>query len=184
MNEETLNLFKELTELQGAPSDEGKVRQFMARELTKYADEVIYDNLGGVFGVKKGSGPKVLVAGHMDEVGFMVTKITKNGMLQFQTLGGWWNQTMLAQRVQVMTKNGPVIGVIGSIPPHLLTPEKRRKPMKIENMLIDIGADDRDDAKKIGVRPGDTIVPMCPFTPMANEKKILAKAWDNRYGCG
>src|SRR5690625_4607328 len=184
MKQETLELFKQLTELQGAPSDEGRVRKFMADELVKYADDVIYDNLGGVFGVKKGSGPKVLVAGHMDEVGFMVTKITKNGMLQFQTLGGWWNQTMLAQRVQVMTKNGPVIGVIGSIPPHLLTAEQRGKPMKIENMLIDIGADNREDAEKIGVRPGDTIVPICPFTLMANEKKILAKAWDNRYGCG
>src|SRR5690625_1868742 len=184
MKQETLELFKQLTELQGAPSDEGRVRKFMADELVKYADDVIYDNLGGVFGVKKGSGPKVLVAGHMDEVGFMVTKITKNGMLQFQTLGSWWNQTMLAQRVKVMTKNGPVVGVICSIPPHLLTPEKRRKPMKIENMLIDIGADDREDAEAIGVRPGDTIVPICPFTPMANEKKILAKAWDNRYGCG
>jgi len=184
MKQDTLAMFKQLTELQGAPSDEGRVRRFMSQELEKYADEIIYDNLGGVFGVKKGSGPKVLVAGHMDEVGFMVTKITKNGMIRFQTLGGWWNQVMLAQRVQVMTNNGPVIGVIGSIPPHLLTPKQRQRPMKIENMLIDIGADDKEDAEKIGVRPGDTIVPICPFTPMANEKKILAKAWDNRYGCG
>src|SRR5690625_429038 len=178
MNRDTLKLFKQLTELQGAPSDEGRVRQLMATELEKYADEVIYDNLGGVFGVRRGSGPKVLVAGHMDEVGFMVTQITKNGMLRFQTLGGWWNQVLLAQRVQVMTNKGPVIGVIGSIPPHLLSPKQRQKPMKIENMLIDIGADDKEDAEKIGVRPGDTIVPICPFTPMANEKKILAKAWD------
>lgn len=184
MNRDTLKLFKQLTELQGAPSDEGRVRQLMATELEKYADEVIYDNLGGVFGVRRGSGPKVLVAGHMDEVGFMVTQITKNGMLRFQTLGGWWNQVLLAQRVQVMTNKGPVIGVIGSIPPHLLSAKQRQKPMKIENMLIDIGADDREDAEAIGVRPGDTIVPICPFTPMANEKKILAKAWDNRYGCG
>src|SRR5699024_12257918 len=56
--------------------------------------------------------------------------------------------------------------------------------MYINNMLIDIVADDREDALAIGVKPGDTIVPICPFTPMANEKKILAKAWDNRYGCG
>src|SRR5690625_112427 len=125
-----------------------------------------------------------MVAGHMDEVGFMVTQITENGMIRFQPLGGWWNQVLLAQRVQIMTKNGPVIGVIGSIPPHNLTPEQRKKPMDIKNMLIDIGADDREDVKKIGVIPGDSIVPVCPFTPMANEKKILAKAWDNRYGCG
>src|SRR5690606_2006390 len=99
------------------------VRKFMKEELGKYADEIIQDGLGSVFGVKKGdeNGPRVMVAGHMDEVGFMVTSITKNGMIRFQTLGGWWSQVLLAQRVQIITDNGPVIGVVGSIPPHLLT---------------------------------------------------------------
>lgn len=184
MEKDTLALFKTLTELQGAPGHEHLVRKFMKSELEKYADEVIQDNLGSVYGVRKGKGPKVMVAGHMDEVGFMVTQITDNGMLRFQTLGGWWSQVLLAQRVQVMTANGPVIGVIGSIPPHLLQPEQRNKPMEIKNMLIDIGADDKEDVERIGVKPGDFIVPICPFTPMANEKKILAKSWDNRYGCG
>ena len=184
MNKETKEMFKKLTELQGTSGDEKRVRDYMKGELEKYSDEVIYDNLGSIFGVKRGEGPRVMVAGHMDEVGFMVTQITKNGMIRFQTLGGWWNQVLLAQRVQIMTAKGIVIGVIGSIPPHNLTPEQRKKPMEIKNMLIDIGADDREDALEIGVRPGDTIVPICPFTPMANEKKILAKAWDNRYGCG
>ncbi|MCD5323907.1 MULTISPECIES: M42 family metallopeptidase [Pontibacillus] len=184
MNQETMSLFKTLTELQGAPGNEHAVRSFMKGELEKYSDEIIQDRLGGVFGVKKGDGPKVMVAGHMDEVGFMVSQITPNGMIRFQTLGGWWSQVLLAQRVQIMTDNGPVTGVIGSIPPHNLTPEQRKKPMEIKNMMIDIGADDADDAKKIGIKPGQQIVPICPFTPMANEKKILAKAWDNRYGCG
>src|SRR5690625_4527997 len=136
--------------MQGAPSDEGRVRKFMTTELEKYADEVIYDNLGGVFGVKHGNGPRVLVAGHMDEVGFMVTQITDEGMIRFQTLGGWWNQVLLAQRVQIMTENGPIIGVIGSIPPHNLTNEQRKRPMEIENMLIDVGADDKEDMLNIG----------------------------------
>lgn len=184
MEQKTKDMFRTLTELQGASGDEKRVRDYMAEQLTKYSDELIYDNLGGVFGVKRGEGPRVMVAGHMDEVGFMVTQITKNGMIRFQPLGGWWNQVLLAQRVQVMTKEGVIPGVIGSIPPHLLTEAQRNKPMDIKNMLIDIGADDREDALKIGVTPGDTIVPICPFTPMANEKKILAKAWDNRYGCG
>lgn len=184
MNKETKEMFRTLTELQGASGDESRVRTYMEKELAKYSDELIYDNLGGVFGVKNGEGPRVMVAGHMDEVGFMITQITENGMLRFQPLGGWWNQVLLAQRVQVMTENGPIIGVIGSIPPHNLTPELRAKPMDIKNMLIDIGADDLDDAIKIGIKPGNTVVPICPFTPMANEKKILAKAWDNRYGCG
>ncbi|HLR22428.1 MAG TPA: M42 family metallopeptidase [Pseudogracilibacillus sp.] len=184
MQQDTLNMFQTLTELQGAPGNEKRVRDYMTGELKKYSDEIINDNLGSVFGIKKGKGPRVMVAGHMDEVGFMVTQITENGMIRFQTLGGWWNQVMLAQRVQVMTKEGIIPGVIASTPPHLLTPEQRKKPMEVKEMLIDIGADDREDAKKIGVEPGDAILPVCPFTPMANEKKILAKSWDNRYGCG
>ena len=89
-----------------------------------------------------------MVAGHMDEVGFMVTAITDNGMIRFQTIGGWWSQVLLAQRVQIMTENGPVMGVISSTPPHLLDEAKQNKPMEIKNMLIDIGADDKEDAKK------------------------------------
>lgn len=184
MEKSTLEMFQTLTELQGAPGDEKRVRNYMEEQLATYANEIIHDNLGSVFGVKHGEGPRVMVAGHMDEVGFMVTQITENGMIRFQPLGGWWNQVLLAQRVQIMTKKGVVTGVIGSIPPHLLTAEQRNKPMDIKNMLIDIGADDRENVLEIGVTPGDTIVPICPFTPMANEKKILAKAWDNRYGCG
>lgn len=186
MNTETSRLFKTLTELNGAPGFEHDVRHFVRGELEKYSDEVIQDGLGSVFGIKKGTvkGPKVMVAGHMDEVGFMVTQVTENGLLRFQTLGGWWGQVLLAQRVQVITEKGPIIGVISSIPPHLLDDAQRNKPMDIKNMLIDIGADDREDAINIGVKQGQSVLPICPFTPMANEKKILAKAWDNRYGCG
>ncbi|KON91053.1 peptidase M28 [Rossellomorea marisflavi] len=186
MKQDTLELFKTLTELPGAPGNEHAVRAFMKEQLSAYSDELVQDRLGGVFGVRKGDSdaPVVMVAGHMDEVGFMVTSITENGMLRFQTLGGWWSQVLLAQRVQIITDNGPIIGVIGSIPPHLLGEAQRSKPMDIKNMLIDIGADDKEDALRIGIKPGQQIVPICPFTPMANEKKILAKAWDNRYGCG
>ncbi|MDN5389339.1 MULTISPECIES: M42 family metallopeptidase [Bacillus] len=186
MNQETRTLFQTLTELPGAPGNEHLVRRFMKKELEKYADEIIQDRLGSVFGVKHGpeGSPKIMVAGHMDEVGFMVTSITDSGLLRFQTLGGWWSQVLLAQRVEIHTDNGPIPGVIASTPPHLLTDEQRRRPMDIKNMIIDIGADDREDAERIGVKPGQQIVPICPFTPMANEKKIMAKAWDNRYGCG
>lgn len=186
MNQETLELFKTLTELPGAPGNEHQVRKFMRSQLEKYSDEVVQDGLGSIFGVRRGDadGPTVMVAGHMDEVGFMVTSITENGMIRFQTLGGWWSQVLLAQRVQIITDAGPVVGVIGSIPPHLLEDAQRNKPMDIKNMMIDIGADDKEDAIRIGIKPGQQILPICPFTPMANEKKILAKSWDNRYGCG
>ena len=186
MNAETREMFKTLTELPGAPGNEHAVRKFMRQELEKVSDRLIQDNLGSVFGVKDGQedGPRIMVAGHMDEVGFMVTQITDNGMIRFQPLGGWWNQVMLATRVDIVAGDRKIPGVIGSIPPHLLSDELRSKPMEIKNMLIDIGADDKQDVLALGVRPGQQIVPFSPFTPMANDKKIMAKAWDNRYGCG
>lgn len=184
MENETMRMFQTLTELRGPSGFEHAVRKYMRAELQKYADELIQDRLGSLFGVKKGDGPRVMVAGHMDEVGFMVTSITKEGLIRFQPLGGWWSQVLLAQRVEIETEQGIVPGVISSIPPHLLEEKQRKKPMEMKNMLIDIGADNQADAIKIGIRPGQPITPVCPFTPMANKKKILAKAWDNRYGCG
>lgn len=186
MNQDTLQLFKTLTELPGAPGNEHAVRAFMREELSKYADEIVQDQLGGIFGLKKGdeNGPRILVAGHMDEVAFMVTQITDNGMIRFQPLGGWSNQVMLAQRVDIYGDQGVIPGVISSVPPHLLTPEMSKKPTEIKNMLIDVGADDKDDAMSMGIKPGQSIIPTSQFVQMANPKKIMAKAWDNRYGCG
>jgi putative aminopeptidase FrvX len=186
MNQETYKMFETLTQLPGAPGFEHEVRRYVKKELQKYSDEIVQDRLGGVFGLKKGpeDGPRVMVAGHMDEVGFMVTSINEKGLIRFQTLGGWWSQVLLAQRLHIITDNGPVTGVVGSIPPHLLDEAKRKKPMDIKNMYIDIGADDKEDAERIGIKPGQQIVPVCPMETMANEKKLLAKAWDNRYGVG
>ena len=186
MNQETLQMFKTLTELPATSGFEDPVRSYMRSALEPFADEIVMDRMGSLFGVKHGetSGPKVMVAGHMDEVGFMVAAVTKRGMIRFKPLGGWWNQVLLAQRVQILTPLGSVTGVISSIPPHLLGESQKGKPLEIDNMLIDIGADDREDAERLGIRPGQSIVPICPFTPLANPKKIMAKAWDNRYGVG
>jgi len=180
-----MELFKSLTEAPGAPGFEGPVRKIMEDHLKDYSEKLIYDNLGSVFGVKTGDqeGPRIMVAGHMDEVAFMVSRINEKGFIQFQTLGGWWSQVLLAQRVEILTDKGAIPGVISSIPPHVLTDEARKRPMQIKNMFIDIGADSKEDAEQLGVRPGQPIVPVCPFTVMANEDKIMAKAWDNRYGC-
>lgn len=180
-----LELWKKLTEAPGAPGFEQPVREIMRSYITPYTQEIVTDNLGSLFGVKRGNeqGPTIMVAGHMDEVGFMVTRISEKGFLSFQTLGGWWGQVLLAQRVHVITEKGVIEGVIGSIPPHSLSDDQRNKPMDIKNMYIDIGADSREEAERLGVRPGQQVVPVCPFTVMANPKKMMAKAWDNRYGC-
>jgi putative aminopeptidase FrvX len=183
--DETLQMFKDLTDAKGIPGNEREVREVMKTYIAPFADEVYNDNLGSLIAKKVGkeNGPKIMVAGHLDEVGFMVTNIDDKGFLRFQTVGGWWSQVMLAQRVTVVTKKGDVTGVIGSKPPHILTPEARKKPVEIKDMFIDIGASSREEATEWGVKPGDMVVPYFEFTVMNNEKILLAKAWDNRIGC-
>ncbi|MGM8215557.1 M42 family metallopeptidase [Bacillaceae bacterium W0354] len=183
--DETLTMLKELTDAKGIPGNEKEPREVMKKHIEKYADEVTTDGLGSLIAKKSGdaNGPKIMVAGHLDEVGFMVTRIDDNGFLFFQPVGGWWNQVMLAQRVTIMTKKGDLTGVIGSKPPHILSAEARKKPVEIKDMFIDIGASSKEEAEKFGVRPGDSVVPYFEFTVMKNEKLLLAKAWDNRIGC-
>ncbi|MDP5272660.1 M42 family metallopeptidase [Chengkuizengella axinellae] len=186
MNAETMELFKTLTEMPAAPGFEREIRKFVRSEIEKYTGEIIQDRLGSIFGVIRGdeAGPRVMVTGHLDEVGFMVTKITDNGMIRFQPLGGWWSQVLLAQRMQIITKTGPVIGYIGFKPRRMMSKEQLAKPVDIDQMFIDVGADDREDAENMGIQPGLQIVPIGDFTVLSNPKKILAKAWDNRYGVG
>lgn len=186
VEQETLKLFQTLTELPGAPGFEKPIRDYMKQELSGYADEFVQDRLGSLFAVIKGEqhSPKVMVAGHMDEVGFMVTAITPNGMLKFQPLGGWNAQVLLSQQMQVVTKDTTFVGVVASTPPHLLKETERQAVPSMDQMLLDIGADSREHVRQLGIRPGLPIVPVCKFTPMANPKKIMAKAWDNRYGVG
>jgi endoglucanase len=184
-HDETLQMFKELTETPGAPGHEHRVREVMQRWITPYADEVTTDHLGSLIAKRVGdaNGPRIMVAGHLDEIGFMITQITEKGFLKFQTLGGWWEQVMLAQRVLIITRKGEIEGVIGSKPPHILSAEARKKPVDRKEMFIDIGASSKEEAESWGVRPGDTAVPICPFTVMKNPKILMAKAWDNRIGC-
>ncbi|MEH7439827.1 M42 family metallopeptidase [Neobacillus drentensis] len=183
--DETLSMLKDLTDAKGIPGNEREVREVMKKYITPLADEVTTDGLGSLIAKKVGKegGPKIMVAGHLDEVGFMITQIDDKGFLRFQPVGGWWGQVMLAQRVTIVTKKGDVTGIIGSKPPHVLSAEARKKPVEIKDMFIDIGASSRDEAQEWGIRPGDMVVPYFEFTVMNNEKMLLAKAWDNRIGC-
>ncbi|MDP4085363.1 MAG: M42 family metallopeptidase [Bacillota bacterium] len=183
--DETLIMLKDLTDAKGVPGNEREVREVMKKYIAPYADEISTDGLGSLIAKKVGKegGPKIMVAGHLDEVGFMVTQIDDKGFLRFQPVGGWWSQVMLAQRVTIVTKKGDVTGIIGSKPPHILSPEARKKPVEIKDMFIDVGASSREEADGWGIRPGDMVVPYFEFTVMNNEKMLLAKAWDNRIGC-
>lgn len=181
-----MDLLKELTETNGAPGFEKAIREIMKREISKTGASLMNDHIGSVFGEKHGStndGPKILLAGHMDEVGFMVSEITEQGYLRFVPLGGWWSQVLLAQRVHVQTKSKTFTGVVGSKAPHILTADERNRVYPMKEMFIDIGAKDKDQVKEWGIRVGDPILPICPFELMPDGDTILAKALDNRAGC-
>src|SRR3954471_1994357 len=141
--DETLLMLKDLTDAKGVPGNEREVREVMKKYIEPFADELTTDGLGSLIAKKAGKegGPKIMVAGHLDEIGFMVTQIDDKGFLKFQTVGGWWGQVMLAQRVTVTTRKGDeIIGVIGSKPPHIIPAEARKKVVEIKDMFIDIGA--------------------------------------------
>jgi putative aminopeptidase FrvX len=180
----TEKLFQNLTEAAGVPGYEGEIRAVIRRYLEPMA-KIEQDKLGSIIGVKRGSSdsPRVMLAGHMDEVGFMVSLITDDGFIRFVPLGGWWNQVMLAQRVVIKTSAGDVVGLLGAKPPHLLEEEEAKKPVEKKDMYIDIGATSAEEVKACGVRLGDPIIPICPFTVLAPGKTYMAKAWDDRLGC-
>lgn len=183
MRDKALSLLEELTEAHSVPGHETEVRQIFARELGEVG-ELSTDGNGSVFCDAGGEGPRVLVAGHMDEVGFMVQNITTDGFIQFLGLGGWWSHNLLSQRVEVRTADGrKILGVVASKPPHFLSEAQRGQVQPIEGMFIDVGAASREQAtEEFGISLGDPIAPVSAFTPMAAEDLYMAKAFDNRVG--
>lgn len=181
----TEKMLKELTEASGAPGREEDVAAIMEARLKPHA-AVTYDKLGSIIAEKKGTAktPRIMVAGHMDEVAFMVTDIDKEGYIRFLPLGGWWGHVALAQRVRILTKKGSIRGIIGSKAPHILKPDERKKVMEINELFIDVGCTEKFDVqKRLGVQIGDVIIPEAPFEILGNKDLYLAKAFDNRIAC-
>lgn len=180
-----MGILKELSMLNAIPGNERQVREYMSKKMQDLGT-VSYDNLGSIIVKKVGNpeGPKIMVAGHMDEVGFMVTTITKEGYVKFTPVGGWWSQVMLAQQMTITTNAGKEIrAVIGAKAPHILTPEERKKPVEMDKMYLDLGVDNKEEADKLGIKPGDMITPYIEFQKLSNPRYYLGKAWDNRVGC-
>jgi putative aminopeptidase FrvX len=175
-------LLKELTEVHGVPGYEHQV-QDLIRGYVASLGEIEQDKLGSLICCLDGEGPRVMLAGHMDEIGFMVRHITKDGFVKFVPLGGWWDQVLLGQRVIIKTHKGDVVGVIGAKPPHLLPADERTKVVEKKDMYIDIGVSSQEQVDEAGVRVGDPIVPDARFTPLAGGKTYLSKAFDDRVGC-
>ena len=177
-------IYRDLFDLEATSGYEKKVQVYMRNFMEKFPNYTIEtDHLGSIFAVKKAKdplAPVVMVAGHMDEVGLMVVRITEMGMLKMNPLGGLNGEVFVSQVLNVHTKKGVIKGVVGAIPPHL----KKEQNTSLTELILDIGASSKDEVKAMGVELGNMILFPNPFTYTANPNRLIAKAIDNRYGCG
>lgn len=174
-----LDLIKKYSQLPGPSGNEQAVRNAIIEDIKDYASDIKTDALGNLIVFKKGKNPakvKLMVDAHMDEVGFIITGITNDGYLRFETVGGIDSKVLLSRQVKI----GDITGVIGGCAVHLLEKEQRSKVVKTNKMVIDIGAKSKQQALKY-VNIGDTAVFDTDFKKLGG--KIATKALDDRFGC-
>jgi len=176
------DLLERLSNAHGVSGHEESSRDIIKHELTPYVDEMRTDAFGNLIATKKGSGPSVMLSAHMDEIGLSAKYIDENGFIYFIGIGGWFDQTLLNQRVMLHGTNGAVAGVIGSKPPHILEEEERKKPILIKDMFIDVGASNAEEVQGLGVTIGTPVTIDRQFTPLSNNL-VTGKALDDRAGC-
>jgi len=175
------DFIKEITEASGVSGYEAPVRELVRTEFAQYADELRTDTLGSLIALKRGQRAEgtprrsVMLAGHMDEIGLLVTKLEK-GYLRFTTVGGFDLRVLLGQEVIVHGRRD-LPGIIGSRPPHVLSPEEREQVVPLDKLFIDVGlpADELAEA----VRVGDIVTLQRQFTELAGDL-VASKAFDDR----
>ena len=172
-----VKLLAQICEVAGAPGHEQRVREIVLKNIDGIADQIEQDNLGNIYAIKKGkdSSKRVMIAAHMDEIGFMVKHIDNNGFLRFHTLGGFDAKTLTAQRVIVHGKKD-LIGVMGSKPIHIMTPEERNKPVQIHDFFIDLGLPHAEVIKQVSI--GDVVTRDRQLIEMGD--CVNCKSIDNR----
>jgi putative aminopeptidase FrvX len=183
--DERMAFLRDLTEAAGPSGHEGPVRKLMAERLAPHCT-ISSDNLGSLVAEKIGAtdGPRIMLSAHMDEIGFMVKRVTDQGFLKFVTLGWWWPQRLVGHEVAVLTAYGLIPGILECKNEQRMSDEERKGVVPVETLYIDVGAQDADQAKSWGIRPGTPAIPITRFRALANEPRYLAKAWDDRVGCG
>lgn len=175
-----MKLYETLCNLSGVSGNEKNIRKFMREEITKVTPNVVSDALGGVFGVLDGDGPVIMISGHMDEVGAMITDINNDGFIKMIPIGGINPEVMVSQNVEVHSRNGKLIkGVVGAIPPHIGGTQST-----FDDLLVDIGASSKEEALSWGINIGSQITFANNFYVMEDGYKVVSKAFDDRIGCG
>lgn len=199
MNENTYQLLERLCNSFGPSGFEREPIKIAKEFIEPFCDEIRFDKLGSLLFTKRGmaSRPIILLPGHIDEIGFVISGINEKGFLTFNTIGGWFSQVLLGQRVKIRAKTGDIPGVIAAKPPHVLSLEERDKVIEKEKMFIDIGCSNAKEAETLGIRIGDPVVPDSAFSFIqktafeikngAEQEKGIArlamgKAFDDRVG--
>lgn len=177
-----MEIFEKLAMEVGISGREKRIREIVKNELSKVTDDVKIDHMGNTFGtLHKNGGVKIMLAGHMDEVGLLIMGIRDDGFLEIVPIGGLDPKVLLSQAVVVENTNGEFIpGVIGAVPPHFGV----QKELETESLLIDIGAESKDEAIKYGIEVGCQATFKPEFFTMKNKNRIVTKAIDNRFGTG
>jgi putative aminopeptidase FrvX len=179
----TTSLLRELSDAAGPPGFEEPVRKIMVREMRPLADELRYDGLGSVIARQGSSGPKIMLDAHMDELGGMVRRVTPDGFLSMQMLGGWLDQAIAGQRWVILGSKGPVKAVTGIRDVHLTAGDERNRLIPRDAVFLDVGAANAAQVAALGLSPGDPVVPDSPFEVLNGTLNYAGKAWDDRIGC-
>jgi putative aminopeptidase FrvX len=187
MNEK-LKRYETLVNLSGVSGHEKYVRAYMKEQISHYTKDIIEDHIGSIMGVAAGDaqGPKIMIAGHMDEVGCVVAGIKDNGFIKVKSIGGIEGNVFMSQHMKIVTEDGHEIrGLFGSTPPHIMRGmDDTLRKIEVDELLLDIGADSKHHAEELGVKIGQMIVPVNNYYETNDGKKIVSKAWDDRFGCG
>jgi len=180
-----LRYLKTLTQLNGVAGQENEVARYLKQEYERRGLPIVTDNLGSIFALKKSKAPhpfKVMVAGHMDEVGFIALEILDNGILKAHGVGGLNPLSLTSQRVKIRTRQGTYLsGTVDATPPHLLKDTEIKVP-EIKNLMFDFGFRSKTEALDAGVYPGSMIIAEGPFVRLHGGHRVMGKAFDNRYG--
>jgi putative aminopeptidase FrvX len=178
-----VQLLQKLTNAPGPSGYEEPVAKIMVEEMKPLADKITYDRLGSVIAVQGNTGPKIMLDAHMDELGGMIRRITSNGFLTMQMLGGWLDQALIDQRWTIIGSKGPIRAVTGIRDIHIVPPEERTKVYPADSIFLDVGAKNEAEVRDMGIEPGDPVVPDTEFTVLNGTQNYLAKAWDDRVAC-
>ncbi len=177
-----ISFLERLLDAPGPSGFEVRAARVWRQEAETFARDVSVDVSGNSYATVYGSGDtRVMLAGHIDEIGLQVTHVDKDGYLYVDAIGGWDPQVLVGQRVTILSKGGDVTGVVGKKAIHLMSPEDRNQASKVKNLWVDIGAGSRDEVVEAGVRVGDPMVIAQPMARLAGDR-IASRAIDNRIG--